>query len=442
MPPPLLSQTCASEDTKSLVVDLLSMDEFKDINLDENPCLIPPCGHILTIESIDGQMEMSKHYSIENGIVMSITDSAVPFSEEELKVCSSCRGPLRTISRYGRIVRRALIDDATKKFIVSANQQLLPLYQAVHQQADDLIKTVKDVKPVENTPDGQDVVLSGEVDKQIVIVIQVATAARIERYSEAIQTRDRVLDYLRKVDVDEQPFKRVWDMVQFARKRGKTNSELDLDPATIQTGQSLQARSLLLKCELVIFLDFLTIFGSRLRDVNLERNREECLKLAAAAKDTHRPLVEVQGHLFFVQLCVAERMYCSRLGDAEILSQKAREHLGIAKHLCNEYPGSTTHAAGDLETAEEMVESSSFVTRVRDDEWRAVMAAMADEFRGSGHWYTCVNGHPFTVGECGMPMELARCPACRAPVGGQNHLAAEGVSHAGDLERRFGSMQV
>jgi len=35
---------------------------------------------------------------------------------------------------------------------------------------------------------------------------------------------------------------------------------------------------------------------------------------------------------------------------------------------------------------------------------------MAREFIGTGHWYTCLNGHPFTVGECGMPMQTSIYP--------------------------------
>ncbi|XP_010616884.1 E3 ubiquitin-protein ligase RNF213 isoform X1 [Fukomys damarensis] len=36
-------------------------------------------------------------------------------------------------------------------------------------------------------------------------------------------------------------------------------------------------------------------------------------------------------------------------------------------------------------------------------------------------WYTCPNGHPCTVGECGKPMQQALCIDCRAPIGGLNH---------------------
>jgi len=33
-----------------------------------------------------------------------------------------------------------------------------------------------------------------------------------------------------------------------------------------------------------------------------------------------------------------------------------------------------------------------------------------------------------------MPMELARCPEYGAPVGGQNHLAVDGVTRATNME--------
>lgn len=41
----------------------------------------------------------------------------------------------------------------------------------------------------------------------------------------------------------------------------------------------------------------------------------------------------------------------------------------------------------------------------------------------------------FAIGECGMPMEQARCPECGATIGGSNHQAIEGVTRAMDMER-------
>lgn len=54
--------------------------------------------------------------------------------------------------------------------------------------------------------------------------------------------------------------------------------------------------------------------------------------------------------------------------------------------------------------------------------------------------YTCANGHPFTIGECGMPMEEARCPQCNALIGGTEHQAVEGVRHAADLENELAGL--
>ena len=39
----------------------------------------------------------------------------------------------------------------------------------------------------------------------------------------------------------------------------------------------------------------------------------------------------------------------------------------------------------------------------------------------SGTWYKCPNGHIYTVGECGSPMEQSNCPECKSKIGGLNH---------------------
>jgi len=56
--------------------------------------------------------------------------------------------------------------------------------------------------------------------------------------------------------------------------------------------------------------------------------------------------------------------------------------------------------------------------------------------------YYCSNGHPFTIGECGMPMEEARCPNCEAPIGGHNHEAVAGVVRAADLDEQVRNLRI
>ena len=45
-------------------------------------------------------------------------------------------------------------------------------------------------------------------------------------------------------------------------------------------------------------------------------------------------------------------------------------------------------------------------------------------------WYECPNGHPYSVGECGRPMQKGKCPSCGAPIGGQHHQNVAGVKDA------------
>lgn len=41
-----------------------------------------------------------------------------------------------------------------------------------------------------------------------------------------------------------------------------------------------------------------------------------------------------------------------------------------------------------------------------------------------------------------MPMQTARCPQCDATIGGQQHRAVEGTTHAHDLEQQFSTLAV
>lgn len=51
-----------------------------------------------------------------------------------------------------------------------------------------------------------------------------------------------------------------------------------------------------------------------------------------------------------------------------------------------------------------------------------------------GHWYKCPNGHIYAIGECGGAMERAKCPECRADIGGASHQLAQGNAHAGQMD--------
>jgi len=36
-------------------------------------------------------------------------------------------------------------------------------------------------------------------------------------------------------------------------------------------------------------------------------------------------------------------------------------------------------------------------------------------------WYSCPNGHMYLIGECRIPIFIAKCPTCGVRIGGRNH---------------------
>jgi hypothetical protein len=67
----------------------------------------------------------------------------------------------------------------------------------------------------------------------------------------------------------------------------------------------------------------------------------------------------------------------------------------------------TTHSIGD-----------SYLPTMREDVKDAVMGLLGPD---AGHWYTCPNGHPYYVGNCGQANGRGVCNACGAVIGGENH---------------------
>jgi hypothetical protein len=166
-------QICAHPAIKGMVVDFILSSTFEEVELDENPCIVPSCGHILTLESMDGHMSMSDFYTTNaEGSIVGLKNSAEPFSASGMKSCPTCRGPLRNLNRYSRIVRRALIDEATKKFIVWANMEFIPLVTKMQAIEAELRETARDSQKASDkvspeTPLSGPLQLKGSRDHQI-----------------------------------------------------------------------------------------------------------------------------------------------------------------------------------------------------------------------------------------------------------------------------------
>ncbi|KAI1439194.1 hypothetical protein GGR50DRAFT_7191 [Xylaria sp. CBS 124048] len=499
---------CDDENIKTAIVDLIMSTEYHEINLDEDPCIFPDCGHIMTKTSMDGVMDLKAHYKMttsDSPDPIALSSSSTPFSMDEIKVCPTCRGSLRNIARYGRIIRRAALDEATKKFITWSNAEYLKLAnQLVNIQSG--LETAKEPEKQQRQQQqqqqiqiqrgrGQNVKRNSRLHALHTVENWIGDKTR---YREAIQFYHRVTQFLRQVRKEEQPLQRVANFVRHAsllqkqksassgtgvqsdddssHDNNNNNNIFNDDESIPQMGGELRAMALLLKCEVVILSDFMSVRTQLLQGqgrpelkIELGPQMTECVKLVELAADAKYPREQVEGHVYFARFSAFARILSSSSSSSSPNSEgkeekeetgnktrkddeeekeaermKAKElkttaltHLSAARDLVSKYP--PTHIfEREIEAVERLLRADGdnevFYTRVSAEEMRAVYSAMAGEFLGTGHWYRCVNDHPFTIGECGMPMEVARCPECGATVGGTGHVAVEGVAHAGDIE--------
>lgn len=424
------------------MVDFILAETYVETNLDDNPCVFPRCGHFLTVESMDGQMDMKKYYTVEDDKPVAIRSSSEPFSVDDIKRCATCRGSLRDLSRYGRLVRRAILDESTKRFLLYLNREYVPLAQMLPQQVTALLENEGKVSPL--LFECQETIrIHGTRNEQFRRMQHVMQNYGENRWKEVSRLRSRIVNYYTAVDKTEQPFARVQTLVESARRRKGTSGTFEFDGSVVQTKGVFLATSLLMRLDIRLLGDFLVLYqrsrtgGTKCKlTVDLQAVRDECISLTERAREAMRVAHEAEGYIFLAQLYALERAHSTSI-DPTASATHAHEALALARLLCHRYPGQTRGLGGEVDDAEMMLKSGTFFSAVTGEERMAVIAAMARELRGTGHWYYCENGHPFTIGECGGAVQLASCPECGARVGGQGHQTVEGVTRADDLEQQL-----
>lgn len=304
-------QTCSTEDVRSQRVDLILSELYRNIDLDEMPVICLPCGHIFTLESLDGQMDMGKHFDIdENGHPVGIRTSSQPFSMDEIKRCPDCRAPLGTIRRYGRIVRRAMLDESTKKFIAWSKQREEQLYGRLQA-----LEKADGAAP-RNPPPAFAFAfrLANSRDNQIATLRSSRTRLLQSLIEGSIRLRQDIKEYAQLVRVEEQPFRKVHDMVLHKAKQNRASARFEWDDSVLQTKTFVQAFALLLRSDLAILAKILTAYRNRnpgqavmgTLEMDLTKNREDCVALMRIAKEAMLPKEVVEGHVLWARFAAIE----------------------------------------------------------------------------------------------------------------------------------------
>ncbi|KAK6518253.1 hypothetical protein TWF506_005413 [Arthrobotrys conoides] len=434
-PPLKYCQQCAAPDIKNQRVDLLTFETYEDIDLNVDPVIVLKCGHIYTMSSLDGFLELEKHYQVdqEGGA------RRILMSGEALKGCPDCRRPFRDIDRYNRVFKSFLLDELTRRFVARSASEYAGLMEKLEEFESGIERERNGF--LERLPD----------DKPDQIRAFLNDYKKKGRYIQRL-----IRDFNVSVLETEQPLTKVNDLYNAAlAKRGITEGQsFDFDKARIQTGLTYRGRCLDAKAKWVILSDWQALSTLDNVPLSVKRSLRDSIltELGTAIEDTailwkqcqeaHLPYHEVEArvyHAHFSMLNMLNDKARDKRTDVaaqDAIKKKELKSLNECRNLCEKYPGTLGRLKTIIEIAKRAVNGHVFYTQVTSEEEVMVIRAMAAEFLGSGHWYYCVNGHPFTVGDCGMPMQLARCPECGQPIGGQDHIVAEGVRLASDFETR------
>jgi len=112
--------------------------EFKsqnEIDLDETSILLLGCGHCFTADSLDGMVGISQVYDIDvYGDLIGLKNSS-PELAQSVPKCPDCKCTIRqyTTQRCNRVITRAIIDEASKRFLVSRQESLWKLETEIEE---------------------------------------------------------------------------------------------------------------------------------------------------------------------------------------------------------------------------------------------------------------------------------------------------------------------
>jgi len=108
------------------------------------------CGHVFTVETLDGHCNMSEYYEIDLMGVFTAT-KAPPVNYQTPPSCPTCRGPI-TALRYGRVTKRANLDILEQNVASKMSSELEDISQDVEKISAKLENAKDDAKKIPFSP--------------------------------------------------------------------------------------------------------------------------------------------------------------------------------------------------------------------------------------------------------------------------------------------------
>ena len=122
--PSIACRVCATENAKNHVVDLIVFATLAEYNVEESgPLIALPCGHVYSMESLDGHVQLGEHYHRDSSGRWG-TAQEQGLELKRMISCPDCRGPITGVLRYGRVVNASVLDNMACKFHIDSQATL------------------------------------------------------------------------------------------------------------------------------------------------------------------------------------------------------------------------------------------------------------------------------------------------------------------------------
>ena len=399
--------------------------KYRETNLDANPVIVPACGHIVLMKTMDQHIGLREHYELSSsGTPVAIRSDLYHLAVPKLNGCPQCQGSLRDLSRYNRLAKLRTYDERCKRLIVRSNNALAPLINSLDEEE----KRLTEIGP---TMSGNMIGVKPTTLVRLggprgVLFHNISELSGLESSCGLILgLHERFLALLATFREDEQSFAEVQRMMADS-SRGMHEA------AGIRMTGSLLTKALLLRCEYNILS---TIIGMH-RDqeprmatqhqwlklnlcLDFSLIRRDCGDLIIEAIQKRHRVIETEGRLLFARFVALENIASIRPGTIEELFPRARRQTEIAKLIVQEYSkhrdsnhlslesedqnlenelqesvrSGAFNMLGEVAQVENMLQHGTVSTIVTSAERQAVYLAMVSNLDGAEPWYYCVNMH-------------------------------------------------
>ena len=398
-------QVCS--DLQDQRVDMLELKTYGEIDVDDIPIIVLTCGHFFTAETLDGHVGMSEVY-VDNdyGEFIRLREP-LGVGNQSVPRCPDCQCPILQYAtqRYNRVINRAVIDETSKKFIISGQVKLQDLGKKIDVFENELEKLGASTQ---------------ELD--------VSRFVRLEDLMNGkfCEIEKNALKFINTVDDKNQPVRKLHDAIIKAirakrpleQRMQQLSTELVeeipcCDRRVIVGGQMIRLRAQQIYLQTVFRL-YQKLDSRSKQDPRLQiiKDRGDALKRATMFFEKCERVIQTCAAEQFPKHGVEARLYYGRVAmlfqsnkfTSDLLRKseidyiaRAKEYLQEAEKMCS----IPFDSADSLRTAaQETLEilSREKYEAISPKELASIKAAMVSGSEGiathAGHWYNCENGHP------------------------------------------------